>query len=274
MEAPLEVATGSAVRHRTMAEAALERLREAIIMGELTAGTQVTLEVLASDFRPQTGRSLKLSVGIITPADLRARLFERQTEILRKLYDILVIQRTARKELGLVEARFGQLRRLEKGDLDGLERVPGKTFFWAGVYSADMNDRTTLRTDLNVFADFEPKLPAGYRSQPYLLLGNIQPELQRNVRAQMNGLRLVGGDTMNYWIADHRADLLKTIAEWDFLLINDSEARMLSGANNLRRVTLMRSLGRPRAARFYCQRHRLPNPNPFPWRKRGNRALR
>src|SRR6476620_2569225 len=101
-------------------------------------------------------------------------------------------------------------------DLTGLERVPGgRTFFWQGVYSADMNDRTTLRTDLNVFADFQPKLPAGYRKQPYLLLGNIQPELQRNVRAQMNGLRLVGGDTMNYWIADHRGELLKTIAEWD-----------------------------------------------------------
>src|ERR1700732_5281143 len=121
-------------------------------------------------------------------------------------------------------------------DLAGLERVPGKTFFWAGVYSADMNDRTTLRTDLNVFADFQPKLPPAYRSQPYLLLGNIQPELQREVRAQMSWLRLVGGDTMNYWISDYREDLLKTIAEWDFLLINDSEARMLSGENNLRRA--------------------------------------
>src|SRR6266478_1246536 len=121
-------------------------------------------------------------------------------------------------------------------DLEGLERVPGKTFFWAGVYSADMNDRTTLRTDLNVFADFQPKLPPAYRAQPYLLLGNIQPALQRAVRAQMNGLRLVGGDTMNYWIADHRDELLKTIEEWDFLLINDSEARMLSGENNLIRA--------------------------------------
>ncbi len=121
-------------------------------------------------------------------------------------------------------------------DLSGLERVPGKTFFWSGVYSADMNDRTTLRTDLNVFADFHPKLPAAYREQPYLLLGNIQPELQRSVRAQMNGVRLVGGDTMNYWIADHRPALLATIAEWDFLLINDGEARMLSGESNLRRA--------------------------------------
>src|SRR5438132_10437633 len=121
-------------------------------------------------------------------------------------------------------------------DLAGLERVPGKTFFWAGVYSADMNDRTTLQTDLNVFADFQPKLPDSYRSAPYLLLGNIQPELQRNVRAQMNGVRLTGGDTMNYWIRDYRADLLATIRESDFLLINDGEARMLAGEHNLRRA--------------------------------------
>src|SRR5579863_5019720 len=85
-------------------------------------------------------------------------------------------------------------------DLEGLERVPGKTFFWSGVYSADMNDRTTTRTDLNVFADFNPKLPETYRPDPYLLLGNIQPALQRSVRAQMPHLKLTGGDTMNYWI--------------------------------------------------------------------------
>jgi sugar/nucleoside kinase (ribokinase family) len=112
----------------------------------------------------------------------------------------------------------------------------GKTFFWAGVYSHDMNDRTTLRTDLNVFADFNPKLPESYKKSPYLLLGNIQPTLQRSVREQMNGLRLAGGDTMNYWIQDFRGELLKTIQDWDFLLINDSEARMLSGENNLRRA--------------------------------------
>jgi sugar/nucleoside kinase (ribokinase family) len=121
-------------------------------------------------------------------------------------------------------------------DLEGLERVPGKTFFWAGVYSNDMNDRTTLRTDLNVFAGFDPKLPASYRESPYLLLGNIQPALQQSVRAQMNGLRLAGGDTMNYWIKDYRQELLDTIRDWDFLLINDAEARMLSGDHNLKRA--------------------------------------
>jgi sugar/nucleoside kinase (ribokinase family) len=121
-------------------------------------------------------------------------------------------------------------------DLTGLERVPGKTFFWQGVYSADMNDRTTLRTDLNVFADFQPKLPRDYRSQPYLLLGNIQPALQRGVLEQMQRPRFVGGDTMNYWINDYRDELLATLRGWDFLLINDSEARLLSGESNLRRA--------------------------------------
>jgi sugar/nucleoside kinase (ribokinase family) len=121
-------------------------------------------------------------------------------------------------------------------DLEGLERVPGKTFFWQGVYSQDMNDRTTLRTDLNVFADFDPKLPESYKSSPYLLLGNIQPALQRHVRSQMNGVRVTGGDTMNYWINDYREELLATIKDWDFLLINDSEAFLLSGERNMKRA--------------------------------------
>jgi sugar/nucleoside kinase (ribokinase family) len=129
-----------------------------------------------------------------------------------------------------------QLLKSRDIDLAGLEKVPGKTFFWSGVYTNDMNDRETLRTDLNVFADFDPKLPDHYKSQPYLLLGNIQPALQRNVREQMNGGRLVGGDTMNYWIQDYREELLETLKGWHFLLINDSEARMLSGAYNLRKA--------------------------------------
>ena len=121
-------------------------------------------------------------------------------------------------------------------DLEGLEKVPGKTFFWAGKYTDDMNDRVTLQTDLNVFANFEPKLPESYQNARYLMLGNIQPSLQRNVRDQMRHLRLAGGDTMNFWISDFREELLKTIHNWDFLLINDGEARMLSGENNLRKA--------------------------------------
>ena len=125
----------------------------------------------------------------------------------------------------------------EKGiDLEGLEQVAGKTFFWSGLYPPDMNDRKTLQTDLNVFADFQPKLPPSYLPQPYLFLGNIQPDLQRGVQQQMKHVRFVGGDTMNYWIRDYRDDLLAAIRDWDFLLINDAEARMLSGEYNLRRA--------------------------------------
>jgi sugar/nucleoside kinase (ribokinase family) len=123
-----------------------------------------------------------------------------------------------------------------KIDLAGLDRVAGKTFFWAGKYSPDMNDRETLVTDLNVFANFDPKLPDSYKSEPYLLLGNIHPGLQAAVRNQMKHLKLAGGDTMNYWIADFREELLKTIKNWDFLLINDGEARMLSGETNLKKA--------------------------------------
>jgi sugar/nucleoside kinase (ribokinase family) len=133
----------------------------------------------------------------------------------------------------------------ERGiDLAGLERAPGKTFFWSGVYSEDMNERTTLRTELNVFADFRPRLPAPYRSRPYLFLGNIQPELQRQVQAQMAAPRLVGGDTMNYWIENRREALLEALRGWSVLLVNDSEARLLSGERNLRRAAeAIRRLG-------------------------------
>lgn len=124
----------------------------------------------------------------------------------------------------------------KKVDLEGLEQVSGKTFFWSGVYSADMNDRTTLVTDLNVFADFQPKIPPSYLDRPYLFLGNIQPALQNQVRREMKALRFVGGDTMNYWITSAPDELRQTIRDWDFLLINDSEARMLAGENNLRKA--------------------------------------
>ncbi|MCU0226430.1 MAG: PfkB family carbohydrate kinase [Bryobacterales bacterium] len=121
-------------------------------------------------------------------------------------------------------------------DLTGLERVPGKCFFWQGVYAADMNSRTTLRTDLNVFAGFDPKVPDTYRDSAFVLLGNIQPALQASVRAQVASPRFVGGDTMNFWINDFREELLKTIAEWDLLMINDSESVELSGETNLRKA--------------------------------------
>jgi sugar/nucleoside kinase (ribokinase family) len=122
-------------------------------------------------------------------------------------------------------------------DLEGLERVPhGKTFFWRGVYSRDMNQRTTLDTQLNVFADFNPTVPEAYRESPYLFLGNIHPSLQSGVRGQMRHARFVGGDTMNFWIEGEAEALREAIRGWDFILINDGEARLLSGEYNLRRA--------------------------------------
>ena len=140
--------------------------------------------------------------------------------------------------VGVVGDDFAQEDRAfladKKVDLEGLEQVPGKTFFWSGLYSADMNDRTTLQTDLNVFADFDPKLPAAYAKEPYLFLGNIQPSLQRDVQGQMPGVRFVGGDTMNFWITQTHDELLKTIEDWDFLLINDSGQNSGSRAEDAR----------------------------------------
>ncbi len=119
-------------------------------------------------------------------------------------------------------------------DLDGLEKAAGKTFFWRGVYSNDMNVRETIATELNVFADFNPQLPDSYRETPYIMLGNIHPSLQARVRSQAAAPRFVGGDTMNFWIAGEPRELAKAIRGWNFILINDMEARQLSGHYNLR----------------------------------------
>ena len=115
----------------------------------------------------------------------------------------------------------------------GLERVAGKTFFWSGEYNQDMNERTTLDTQLNVFASFQPKLPPHYRKSPYLFLGNIDPELQSLVQGQMEAPALIAGDTMNFWIEGKRAELENTLRGLHAVIINDSEARQFSGEYNL-----------------------------------------
>jgi sugar/nucleoside kinase (ribokinase family) len=120
-----------------------------------------------------------------------------------------------------------------KIDTRGIERAPGKSFFWEGSYLDNLNEARTHKTDLNVFAAFEPKIPASYRDSEFLFLANIDPVLQRRVRAEMPGVRLVAGDTMNYWIKDHRPALLEVLKGLDVLLINDTEAKMLSGKDNL-----------------------------------------
>lgn len=114
-------------------------------------------------------------------------------------------------------------------DLTGLERVEGKTFHWQGKYSLDLNSRDTICTDLNVFEFFEPRIPDAYRASSHVFLGNIDPVLQRRVLDQVERPTLVGADTMNFWISGKAKELRQTLAKVDILLINDSEARELSG---------------------------------------------
>jgi sugar/nucleoside kinase (ribokinase family) len=133
----------------------------------------------------------------------------------------------------------------DKGvDTTGIERAPGKSFHWTGSYVKDLNAADTLATDLNVFAEFSPKIPAAYEDSEFLFLANIDPVLQARVRSQMPRVKMVAGDTMNYWIAAHRENLLKVLETLDVLLINDGEARMLSGeTNGLRAAEAVLALG-------------------------------
>jgi sugar/nucleoside kinase (ribokinase family) len=122
-------------------------------------------------------------------------------------------------------------------DTDGLERAAGKTFFWAGRYSQNLNERVTLGTELNVFAEFKPRLPEKYRTSKYVFLANIAPDLQRDVLHQVKKRpKLAALDTMNYWIERSNAELRETLKHVDILMINDSETRELSNEHNLLRA--------------------------------------
>jgi sugar/nucleoside kinase (ribokinase family) len=123
----------------------------------------------------------------------------------------------------------------QKGiDTSDLEVVPdGKTFRWGGRYEYDLNTAHTMYTDLNVFADFQPKLSEASKRSRLVFLGNIQPDLQRGVREQVPNAELVALDTMNLWIDIARESLLKTIAGVHLVIINDAEARQLTGIPNL-----------------------------------------
>ncbi|HEV7501444.1 MAG TPA: PfkB family carbohydrate kinase [Vicinamibacteria bacterium] len=129
-------------------------------------------------------------------------------------------------------------------DLEGLERAAGKTFHWQGKYSYDLNSRETLSTDLNVFEFFEPRIPDRYRRSEEVFLGNIDPVLQRRVLDQVERPRLVACDTMNFWISGKPEELRRTLAAVDVLLINDAEARQLSGEWNIvKAARAIRALG-------------------------------
>jgi len=130
-----------------------------------------------------------------------------------------------------------QILRGRNIDTDGLERAAGKTFFWAGRYSQNLNERITLATELNVFAEFKPRLPQQYRTSQYVFLANIAPDLQRDVLHQVKKRpKIAALDTMNYWIERSNTELRETLKHVDILMINDSETRELSSEHNLLRA--------------------------------------
>jgi len=137
------------------------------------------------------------------------------------------------EDFGPAEEQVFQARGI---DTRGIERAVGRSFFWEGSYLENLNEAKTHNTELNVFASFAPKIPEAYRDTEYLFLANIDPVLQQRVREAMPQARMVAGDTMNYWINDHRSALLKVMKGLDVLLINDTETKMLAGDKNLVRA--------------------------------------
>jgi sugar/nucleoside kinase (ribokinase family) len=128
----------------------------------------------------------------------------------------------------------GEVFRRRRINTDDLERIgDGKTFFWRGRYDFDLNTAHTLDTQLNVFADFKPKLSTESKRARMVFLGNIQPELQREVREQVRGAELVALDTMNYWITTVPDEVKAVIGVVDVVIINDAEARQIAGEPNL-----------------------------------------
>jgi sugar/nucleoside kinase (ribokinase family) len=145
---------------------------------------------------------------------------------------------TSVRIVGVVGGDFNQAEQevFDKHDIDtsDLERIPdGKTFRWEGRYDYDLNVAHTLCTHLNVFAEFKPKLSEDSRKARLVFLGNIQPDLQREVREQIPNAELVALDTMNLWIETARDSLLRTIKDVDVVIINDAEARQLTEVPNL-----------------------------------------
>jgi sugar/nucleoside kinase (ribokinase family) len=131
-------------------------------------------------------------------------------------------------------------------DLTGLQRVPGETFRWKGEYNSDLNSRETIYTHLNVFDQFRPVLPENYRPTPFVFLANIHPALQLEVLDQVQAPRFVAADTMNFWIDSTPDDLRAVLARVDALVINDEEARQLSGeANLVKAARVIRHMGPP-----------------------------
>lgn len=124
--------------------------------------------------------------------------------------------------------------RSKKIDLSGLEiSKTKKTFHWHGVYHTDMNQRDSITTELNAFEDFDPVIPGSFRDSEFVCLGNVNPEIQKKVILQLNKPKFIMIDTMNFWIEGKLPQLKDTMKLVDMMVVNDSEAKMLSGEDNL-----------------------------------------
>jgi sugar/nucleoside kinase (ribokinase family) len=180
-----------------------------------------------------------LVVGSVAFDDVKTPFGERQNSIGGSaiFFSMAASHFTGVRLVGVAGQDFPQetITLLQKHQVDtrGLSIVDGETFRWGGVYHDNINFRDTLYTHLNVFAEFQPVLPASYRSLPFVFLGNIQPSLQLEVLSQLQQPEFVALDTMNLWINTTHADLMKVIARVNLLIINDDELNLLSGEYNL-----------------------------------------
>ncbi len=168
------------------------------------------------------GRRAEMLGGSVSYACAAASFFTRVGMVGIVGHDFPQRHRMAFEELGI--------------DLEGLRRAPGRTFRWSGVYARNMDERRTLKTELNVFAGFRPRLPPTYRQAPFLFLANIAPELQLHVLDQMECPRFVMADTMDLWIETERPALDALMARVDLMTLNESEARHLTGHHALPRA--------------------------------------
>ncbi len=181
-------------------------------------------------------------VGSIGVDDI-ATPFERRTSLLGGSVSYACAAAAFFSPVGMVgivgtdfPAKYLEAYRRMGIDLQGLQQAEGRTFRWSGEYDADMINRRTLLTELNVFETFMPELPEAYRDASFLLLGNIAPSLQLHVLKECRRPKFVVADTMDLWIKNTRAALMKVISRVDMLTLNDSEARLLTGLYSLRKA--------------------------------------
>jgi sugar/nucleoside kinase (ribokinase family) len=186
-------------------------------MSLLAVGT-----VAFDDIETPFGRAERVIGGAATYITLAASYFTDNLKIVSVIGDDF-----PKEELNYLKSRGV--------DLEGLQVKEGeKSFFWAGRYHNNMNDRDTLETQLNVLADFQPVLPASYKSANYLMLGNLTPAVQKSVIDQLDERpKFIALDTMNFWMDTAMESLVEVLKHIDALIINDEEARQLSGEHSL-----------------------------------------